>query len=64
MPKLKTHKGIAKRVKITSSGKVLRRDAASHHFMTHRTKRTNRSKRANSAIAGGNVKSIKRAIGE
>ncbi|GHU08207.1 50S ribosomal protein L35 [Alphaproteobacteria bacterium] len=64
MPKLKTHKGTAKRVKITRTGKVLREDAASHHFMTHHTARNNRSKRTASVISGKNAKNVKRAIGE
>jgi len=64
MPKLKTHKGSAKRVKTTRNGKVLRENAASHHFMTHHTSSTNRAKRTNSAINGKNAKNIKRAIGE
>jgi len=64
MPKLKTHKGTAKRVKITSSGKVLRGNSASHHFMTQRTKRTNRTKRINPKVVGKDVKNIKRSLGE
>jgi large subunit ribosomal protein L35 len=64
MPKLKTHKGTAKRVKLTRSGKVLRENAASHHFMTHHTARANRAKRANSAVVGKIAKNVKRAIGE
>ena len=64
MPKLKTHKGTAKRVKITRTGKVLRENAASHHFMTQHTTRTNRAKRVNSQVKGKMAKSVKRAIGE
>jgi large subunit ribosomal protein L35 len=64
MPKLKTHKGTAKRVKITRTGKVLRENAASHHFMTHHTARTNRTKRVNSPLVGKFAKNVKRAIGE
>jgi len=63
MPKLKTHKGTAKRVKRTKTGKVLRENAASHHFMTHHTKRNNRSKKAPSQINGKIRKNIERAIG-
>ena len=64
MPKLKTHKGTAKRVKVTRSGKILRENAASHHFMTHRTKRNNRAKRADSVVTGSNAQNIKRSLGE
>jgi len=63
MPKLKTHQVTAKRVKITRTGKVLREDAASHHFMTHHSARTNRAKRVNSVVKGKMAKNAKRAIG-
>lgn len=64
MPKLKTHKSTAKRIKTTRTGKVLRENAASHHFMTHHTARTNRSKRTDSTVTGKMAKNVKRAIGE
>ena len=64
MPKLKTHKGIAKRTKVTGSGKILRGNAASHHFMTHRSARANRTKRTDSVVTGKNAKNIKKVIGE
>lgn len=34
MPKLKTHKGAAKRFKITGSGKIIRRHAFARHILT------------------------------
>jgi large subunit ribosomal protein L35 len=64
MPKLKVHKSTAKRTKTTRTGKVLRENAASHHFMTHHTARTNRGKRTDSKIKGKMAKNVKRAIGE
>jgi large subunit ribosomal protein L35 len=64
MPKLKTHKGTAKRIKLTKTGKVLRENAASHHFMTHHTASTNRAKRTDSPLTGKFAKNVKRAIGE
>jgi large subunit ribosomal protein L35 len=63
MPKLKTHKGTAKRVKTTKTGKIMRANAASHHFMTHHTKRSNRSKETPSQITGKIKNNVKRAIG-
>ena len=40
MPKMKTHKGAAKRFRITRTGKVLRMKAASGHNKQKKTKRT------------------------
>ena len=37
MPKLKTHKGAAKRFKKTGSGKIARRKAFSRHILTSKS---------------------------
>ena len=43
MPKAKTHKGTAKRFKVTGSGKITRQKANRRHLMEHKpTKRTRR----------------------
>ena len=43
MPKSKTHKGTAKRFKVTGSGKIVRQRANRRHLMEHKpTKRTRR----------------------
>jgi large subunit ribosomal protein L35 len=34
MPKMKTHRGAAKRFRITRTGKVLHRKATGNHFLT------------------------------
>lgn len=39
MPKLKTHKGTVKRIKVTGSGKILGQHAASRHLLTHKSDR-------------------------
>ncbi|MCS7203773.1 MAG: 50S ribosomal protein L35 [Thermodesulfovibrio sp.] len=41
MPKLKTHKGAAKRFKVTATGKIMRRKAFRRHLFTGKpSKRT------------------------
>jgi len=43
MPKMKTHRGAAKRFKITGTGKILRRKAYRDHLLEHKpTRRTRR----------------------
>lgn len=42
MPKLKSHKGTLKRVKITGKGKVLRHHAGKRHLMSGKTARRRR----------------------
>jgi large subunit ribosomal protein L35 len=39
MPKLKTHKGAAKRFKISGTGKVMRPKVRRYHFRAKRAKR-------------------------
>ena len=38
MPKLKTHKGAAKRFRKTGTGKVVRRHAFARHILTSKTR--------------------------
>jgi large subunit ribosomal protein L35 len=38
MPKLKTHKGVAKRFRVTATGKIVRRRAAKSHLLTKKTR--------------------------
>ena len=50
MPKLKTHKGAAKRFKKTGTGKVVRRHSMARHILT--SKGSSRKRRlAQSAVA-------------
>ncbi len=42
MPKLKTHKGAAKRFKKTGTGKVLRGQTKMRHILTSKLKKTKR----------------------
>lgn len=43
MPKLKTHKGIQKRVKITGTGKIMRAHQGKSHLRLAKSKRVKRS---------------------
>ncbi len=45
MPKLKTHKSVAKRFKITKKGKVLKKKAGQGHFNARESGKTTRAKR-------------------
>lgn len=66
MPKLKTHKGTSKRIRLTKSGKLLRllrRNAATHHKLAHQTTRSKRAKKADTKINGSVKQTIRRALG-
>ncbi len=63
MPKMKTHRGAAKRFKVTGSGKIMREKAFKGHILTKKnTKRKSRlGKRVE--VDASNKKTISRLIG-
>ena len=63
MPKLKTHKGTAKRVKLTSNGKITRRHAFGGHLLDKKSKSRKRAINAVTIVTGGMKKNIKTALG-
>lgn len=63
MPKLKTHKSTAKRMKITRTGKVLRRRAFGHHLLTKKSKSRKRAIKTTAIVTGAMAKNVKRALG-
>lgn len=63
MPKLKTHKGTAKRVKVTSTGKLTRSRAFGGHMLASKSKSRKRNINTSTNITGGIAKNIKKALG-
>jgi large subunit ribosomal protein L35 len=63
MPKLKTHKGTAKRMKITSTGKVTRRRAFGTHLLAKKSKSRKRAIKTTATVTGAMAKNVKRALG-
>ena len=63
MPKMKTHKGAAKRFKTTGTGKVKRMKAFKSHILTKKTSKRKRHLRRPDVIAtNGETKRIKRLL--
>lgn len=50
MPKVKTHKGAAKRIRKTPTGKLLIRSAAQSHFNSRDTGKVTKNKRRDQSI--------------
>ncbi|HUX15011.1 MAG TPA: 50S ribosomal protein L35 [Phycisphaerae bacterium] len=63
MPKMKSHKGIRKRMKLTRRGKVTRRRANRGHLMSGKSSKRRRQLRGKAAVAKGQVKIYARVIG-
>lgn len=63
MPKLKTHKGTAKRIKLTSTGKLTRRRAFGNHMLSKKSKSRKRNIKSTAVINGSMAKNVKRVLG-
>jgi large subunit ribosomal protein L35 len=63
MPKMKTHRGAAKRFRVTRTGKVLRRKATGNHFLMKKT--GSRKRRIEGmAVVGPEAKTVRRMLGK
>ncbi|HNQ17804.1 MAG: 50S ribosomal protein L35 [Smithellaceae bacterium] len=62
MPKLKTHRGAAKRFTLTSKGKIKRSKAYASHILTKKTTKRKRALRKAALVDSTNYKNIKRLI--
>ena len=62
MPKEKTHKGLAKRVKVTARGKVKRRRAFGSHIMSGKNAKRRRRIKSSALIKGAFAKIAKREL--
>ena len=63
MPKLKTHKGTAKRIKITASGKLIRERAFGNHILAKKSKSRKRNINTPAQISGKIRKNVKTSLG-
>ena len=63
MPKLKTHSGTKKRVRITSRGKVLLRSAGANHLLQKKSAARKRTYAGTKEMTGKSAKNIKLKLG-
>ena len=62
MPKMKTHKGAAKRFKKTASGRVKRGHAMHSHILTKKSQKRKRNLRGTTMLAKADEKRVKRLL--
>jgi large subunit ribosomal protein L35 len=62
MPKLKTHRGAAKRFKRTKSGKILRAKAFKRHILTSKTTKRKRGLRGTTVVSEADAPKLARMI--
>jgi large subunit ribosomal protein L35 len=62
MPKLKTHRGAAKRFKKTATGKFKRADAFKRHILTGKSTKSKRHKRGTEVVAEQDAARLRRML--
>ena len=62
MPKMKTHRGAAKRFKKTGSGKIVRSRQGKQHILTKKSPKRKRHLRKDALIAQVDVKRVKQML--
>jgi large subunit ribosomal protein L35 len=63
MPKMKTHKGTAKRFKLTGTGKIKRAKAFKSHILEKKSPKRKRNFRQDGLVDQADVKVIKQKLG-
>ena len=63
MPKIKTRKGIAKRIRVTSNGKLMRAAAWKSHLLEHKSQKRKRNYENEQSVDGSDRKAVRRALG-
>jgi large subunit ribosomal protein L35 len=62
MPKLKSHRGAAKRFKKTATGKFTRGKAFKRHILTGKTTKSKRQMRGSHVVDASDVSRLKRML--
>ena len=62
MPKLKTHRGAAKRFKKTGSGKIVRGHSFARHILTKKTRKRKRTLDQDTLISAADQRRVERMI--
>jgi len=62
MPKLKTHRGAAKRIKRTASGKFKRHHAYHSHILTKKSRKRKRKLRSSAIVKPGDARVLEKML--
>ncbi len=63
MPKMKTHRATAKRLRLTGTGKVVRRRAFRKHILEKKSSKRKRRLHANVIVAKADARRARRLLG-
>ena len=64
MPKVKTMKGLAKRVRVTRNGKIVRRNSWTSHRLHQKSKKHKRKDHTEQKVSKADRKTVRRALGK
>ena len=64
MPKMKTHKGTAKRFRRTGTGKIMRAKAFKSHILTKKSQKRIRGFRKEAVLAPSDVATVSQRMGK
>ncbi|HZV46776.1 MAG TPA: 50S ribosomal protein L35 [Thermodesulfovibrionales bacterium] len=62
MPKIKTHRGAAKRLKVTGTGKLMKRSGYKSHLLTGKSAKRTRSLRKASLVSKNDYGRVKNLL--
>ena len=63
MPKMKTHKGTAKRFRVTGTGKIMRGKAYKSHILTKKSQKRKRNFRKETELAKADTAVVRKNLG-
>ena len=63
MPKMKSHRGAARRVRVTKTGKILRRQTKLNHMLEKKTPAHKRRLGREVQVTAGDRRSVRRMLG-
>ncbi len=63
MPKMKTHRGAAKRFRKTGTGKIVRIQANVRHYLENKPGQRKRRLQHNASVSKADTKRVKRMLG-
>ncbi|MBF0448075.1 MAG: 50S ribosomal protein L35 [Magnetococcales bacterium] len=62
MPKIKTHRGAAKRFKVTGTGKLKRTNAFKQHILTKKSTKRKRNMRGTNLVCAADTAAIRKML--
>jgi large subunit ribosomal protein L35 len=64
MPKMKTHSGMKKRIKVSGTGKLLRQRANRGHLFEHKTSTRKRRLDGTTEVSGADKQRVRKLLGK